>query len=410
MVSTLEKEGIDESSKEPEQACTSCSSFSFKNLGKCAPYLIALIGILILYNIFTLWQTSATIETKMTELEAAAVPLDITLIIITPADCESCYDIHKMIPEITKINVNITMQTELKSDSEEAQVLLEKYTMAKVPAIIVTTIEASAAEKADVIAQLEKLLTKVSDTEFVYENTNPPYLDLAENKVQGLVTIISLISPECKECQDIGSMIPALKKVLTIERVEEITYDSPEAQAYIEMYHLDFAPTFILSSDAGAYSGFAQIWERYGTQEEDDSFVFRNTIPPYVNLTSMEINGLVDIIYVTDNSCVDCYNVTLHKQILQGFGITFDQETTVDISAEEGKTLLEKYDITKVPTIILSSDAAAYSALVQIWSSVGEVAEDGSYIFTEMKQLQGAKYTDLNGEEIAEHAEEDDTA
>ncbi len=364
---------------------------------KWLPYILIIIGVLLLYNIYNLWATMHTINIAVAELQEAAIPLDIKMTIITASICEDCYDIHSIIPSIGKFNVNITEQKELESDDDEAKILIAQYGIQKIPALIVTTTVESAEKKQDVVAQLEKILTKEGETAFVYKNTNPPYLDVASGKIKGRVTVVSLTS-DCDNCQNISSMIPALKKIMAITNVKEVAYGTAEAQDFIEKYNLKFVPTIIISSDAEEYEGFAETWQKYGTEEKDGSFILRNTIPPYVNTTTGEIVGLVDIIYLIDASCEDCYDVMIHKQILQGFGMRFAKETTVDINTEQGQALLEKYGITKVPTIILSKDAAAYAVLGQLWSNVGVVADDDSYIFTEMNQLQGATFTDLSKE------------
>ena len=232
----------------------------------------------------------------------------------------------------------------------------------------------------------------------MYQTSTPPYYDVETDNVKGLVTVISITAPDCEECLELTAMVTALENALTIGSVVEVAYGSAEAQSYIDKYALEAVPSIILSSDAAVYNGFADAWETYGSVEEDGSFVLRNNVPPYLDAATGEVQGLVDVIYLTDESCTDCYNVTVHKAILRGFGMVLDEETTVDIADAEGQELLEEYGITKVPTIILSKDAGVYTLLNEVWTEVGEVADDGSYIFTNMAQLQGAKYTDLNPE------------
>lgn len=389
------------------------SSFSFPNLQKIAPFIFILLGILLFYNVYTLWQTSSLLDTKFAEAESAAIPLDITVTLITPVDCEDCFSINTVLAQVEALNVNMTEQKEFESNSDEAKQLIEGYQIKTLPAIILGFDPVMALKvKPEVVNQLEALEFENVDDEtdyvppstgYIYEASIPPYYDIATAEVKGIVTIISLTAPDCDECQDISDMIPALENALTVKEVKEYAYGSEEAQEYMEKYDLQFVPTFIISADAAAYNGFAGAWVSYGTEEDDGSFIFRNTIPPYLNATTGEVVGLVDVTYLTDDSCADCYNVTIHENILKGFGIVFDEETTVDISSEQGKALLEKYEITRVPTIILSKDAAYYTSLGQVWGQVGVVAEDGSYIFTAMEQLKGAVYTDL--EEDNETAE-----
>ncbi|MEK6920801.1 MAG: hypothetical protein AABX82_02875, partial [Nanoarchaeota archaeon] len=395
------------------ESCSSCTSIG-SDCGKYLYYVLIGLGFLLIYNIAMLWNTGEILETKIDAMEAAAIPLDITMTIITAVDCEDCFSIHTIVAQVVKLNVNVTEQKELASDSEEAKALIEGYQIKTLPAIILGFDPAMAMKvKPDVVKQLEALgFENVDDetdyvppsTGYLYQTSTPLYYDIETDEVQGLVTIIS-ITTDCEECLELTAMVTALENALTIESVKEVAYGSAEAQAYIEKYDLEAVPSIILSEDAAVYNGFADAWETYGSIEEDGSFVLRNNVPPYLDAVTGEVQGLVDVIYLTDESCIDCYNVTLHKTILRGFGMVLDEETTVDIGTDEGKALLEKYGITKVPTIILSKDAGVYKLLNEVWTEVGEVADDGSYIFTNMKQLQGAKYIDLNPETDTEEAD-----
>ena len=85
----------------------------------------------------------------------------------------------------------------------------------------------------------------------------------------------------------------------------------------------------------------------------------------------------------------------MHKQILtspQSFAILLDKEETFDVSDATGKELILRYNITQVPTIIISDEAGAYpssQALRQFFS----VEKDGYYIFR-TAQVMGT-YKDL---------------
>ena len=76
----------------------------------------------------------------------------------------------------------------------------------------------------------------------------------------------------------------------------------------------------------------------------------------------------------------------MHNQILtspQTFAIKLDKETSVDAGDAAGKQLIAKYNITQVPTVILSSEVSAYpasQALKQFFS----IESDGSYIFRKL--------------------------
>ena len=69
----------------------------------------------------------------------------------------------------------------------------------------------------------------------------------------------------------------------------------------------------------------------------------------------------------------------------QAFGIVLDEEKTLDISSAEGKNLVSKYKIEKIPATVISLDADAYPALKQVWidprQGVGTIESDGWYVF-----------------------------
>ena len=166
----------------------------------------------------------------------------------------------------------------------------------------------------------------------------------------------------CAKCGDITKLINQMKASgIKIVEQKNISSSSDEGTALISKYNLDFVPTIILSKDADAYPIVNQAWIQLGTKEADGSYVLRTVYPPYINLTTGKLSGIVDIVYLTDKSCAECYNVSVHNQILtspQTFAVKFDKQATVDISDAAGKELLAKYNITKVPTVILSNEVS----------------------------------------------------
>lgn len=375
-------------------------------LKKYAPYILLVLGLLLLYNIFQLTSIRSHINDAVLAEKEAAIPLDMTLTLITLGDCEECTDLTSLVNAVKALNVNIIEETKVLSTSDEGKEIIEEYKIQTLPAIILGFDPAMAMKiKPEILTELEVLGFVNADDPtdyyppepgYIFQATTPPYYDVAAEGVKGLVTVTLLTTPDCEDCREIQSMVTALEKVLTIQEFNEVAYDSEEAMGLIEQYTLLFVPTLFLSKDASAYEGFADLWLNYGTVEDDGTFVLRSSIPPYLNTTTEDVEGIVDVTYLTDESCATCYNVSIHKAILEGFGVVFGEEETVDRNSDEGKALLQEYDITKVPTIILSPDVASYATVKQIWNTVGVIADDGSYIFTNMAQLQGANYTDLS--------------
>ena len=135
----------------------------------------------------------------------------------------------------------------------------------------------------------------------------------------------------------------------------------------------------------------------FGTRESDGTLVFRSPYPPYFDLDSKKIIGGVSVTELVDATCTDCYNVSMHQGLLKTkFAMRLTEISTFDVSSEDGKALISKYKITKVPTIVISNDALAYPNFDQIWEQVGSIESDGSLVFRAVEQITSGSYTDLS--------------
>jgi len=104
---------------------------------------------------------------------------------------------------------------------------------------------------------------------------------------------------------------------------------------------------------------------------------------------------LVDVTYLTDETCEGCYDVRVHRTILSRLGIQFGRESVIDAASGDGMTLIDLYNISKIPTIILSPEAEDYDAFVSVWGGVGTKEDDGYYIFRAVDKL-GDNVTFIN--------------
>ena len=176
--------------------------------------------------------------------------------------------------------------------------------------------------------------------------------------------------------------------------------DSNEGNELIKKYNIGFVPTIILSKDAELYSIMQQAWLQIGSKEEDGYYVLRLISPPFINLTTNELKGIVDISYLTDKSCLECYDVNQHKEILanqQGFAVSFDKEEVYDINDAKGKELIAKYNITQVPTIILSDEISVYPSS-RLLNQFFSIEKDGQYVFRRAQVL--GTYKDLTTNQV----------
>lgn len=193
------------------------------------------------------------------------------------------------------------------------------------------------------------------------------------------LTIIT--APDCSDCFNIDEFIDFLKdQNVKITSENKVEFNSDEGKRLIQENKIERIPTFVVRGEINKDSALKSFFESVG-EIKDDTFIFEKINPPYILTESGEVKGRFELTYISVISCVECYDVILHNASLTSFGMKISKDKTVDISSKEGKELLKKYDITKVPTILLSGDLEEYSIFQRIWPQVGTVVSDGTYIF-----------------------------
>lgn len=126
----------------------------------------------------------------------------------------------------------------------------------------------------------------------------------------------------------------------------------------------------------------------------NEKFVLTKILAPYINLAENKLKGLIKVTYLVDGSCKECYDIKKHETALKNLGAYTDNNETIDISSDAGKELINRYVITKAPTLLISGEVSEYSVLTQAWQGVGAVAPDGTYVFMN-QDLMGDYYRDL---------------
>jgi len=367
------------------------------NLGDVFIGLVILIGIILIFNIFLAFNLNKGIKENASAAQEKLKPARIEVVFIKNSKCPECFDISQIASHLKSANANITKQSSVEFDTKEGRNMISRYKIQKIPAAVIT----GDIDKLN-IQGLEK-----RDNALVLANIELPYTDAATGAVEGRVTMYILKDPSCQKCNDLISLISQIKATgVRISEQKNITITSAEGQELVKKYNIGFAPTIILSKDASAYPIIQQAWLQIGSKESDGSYVLRGGIQypalPFINLSTGRLRGLVDIIYITDKSCPECYDARQHKQILENsFGMKFEKEDTYDIRDATGKELIAKYSIAQVPTAILSDEVGIYPSS-QLLKQFYTVEEDSFYVFRNASIV--GTYRDLATNEIVKAA------
>lgn len=348
----------------------------------CACIGVLLVGILIV-NVLLIQQIYRQTKPSTTEIKEAE--LHVTL--LEKKDCSECFNATQITEAVKQIpNAKIKSEEVLDYQDKKAKKMIEKYELKQVPAVVITgDVEQIKTEGVDVI----------KDAIVIY--APPPYYDLKEGKTKGKVQAILLKNSSCDKCIDLSIIISNLKTIGADVELKETDSASDEGKALAEKYKITKIPTLLFTNDLLSYEMIKESWEQAGTVESDGMLVMRQIPPPY--LEGEKLVGGVDIVYLTDKTCKECYDAKIHKQIFEStFRMLINSEKEVDVSSTEGKKLVHELKITKIPTIILTGDVDKYTTLAQAWDQLGTV-ENGKFVFRTMEAI-GASYKDLSNGKV----------
>lgn len=350
--------------------------------------IIALFAVLVvvgLVNVIVLTNISMIAGQKAGASRAAAEPaiLDVTEIYVQ--DCSDCYDANNAIDDIKKQNTNVS-QSRVEMSSDKGRSLIDKYRITKLPALVVT----GEINKSAGLSRHWTQAGTVRDDAVVIEALLP-YYSTGKNRVVGLVNVTRILDTSCAQCSSIDVIVNSFGQAgVAIKNDVNLEYNSPQGARLISDMGITRVPSIVVSGDILEYTSIAAIWPQLNATEKNGAYALHVLQAPYRDLALNRVVGLVDVIYLNDSSCSNCYNVHIHKQILSGnFGLFLLNETVVDINSTAGKAIVSRYNITLVPAFVMSPDAKYYEGMMQVWPSVGTQESDGWYAFRNVTVLGG---------------------
>lgn len=209
-------------------------------------------------------------------------PAKINVIIIKDDNCSYCYDAGKLMNEIETENIIIESKKDFDYRSEEAKALISKYKVEKVPSVIIQ----GEIYKNDGTLNKLKSIGDVADDVVVNREPPMPYVNIRTGQIIGNIKVILLSALDCVECYNHEKYIAELKLlgIPTLDR-EVIDYKSDKGKAIVKENNIENVPTFILSGDLDQYPALKKIQEF-----NDNVFVLRNVINPYLNLTDGKVH------------------------------------------------------------------------------------------------------------------------
>ncbi|MBI5355043.1 MAG: hypothetical protein HZB68_01160 [Candidatus Aenigmarchaeota archaeon] len=361
--------------------------------------VVALSIILFLLYAFNFYMISG-ITGKIAAAEQAKQPAMIEITKITK-QCDGCYNVNAALDQIRNLNIKVVKEREVDSESQEGKELISKYSITKLPSAIIT----GEIDKDNVKSSWGQMGSKYGEIikgAFVLNKQTPPFYSTERGAVVGGVKSIIIKDSGCPKCFDINSISLQLKNYGVKFSDEKILdYSSPEAKALVASLGITKIPAILISDEVTLYGNAVSFLNQLGATTRATWHIAQPVLPPYRDTGSGSISGLVTLVMLTDKSCTGCYDVNAHKSVLPNFFVVVGEEKTYDVSSNEGKGLVKKYGIEKVPTILISPNGKEYPHLVQVWPQVGTVEQDGWFVFRKVEEMKSTgAYMDLKAGKV----------
>jgi hypothetical protein len=224
------------------------------------------------------------------------------------------------------------------------------------------------------------------------QNTTPGLNGTTAQKKED-VRFIVIHAPGCAECVAADDLTNQSITIFnetgkfTAPKIITLDTSSPEAKTLLSQYNITLLPVMIIQGNTSVEPSLVQSWKSsVGSVESDGTLVSRYLPPPYYDTVSGKTAGLVQGIGIAPKDCKSCPNATVYFQSLSGqsIGMAFGSLTMLDENTSQAQDLIRKYNITKLPTILLGPEAALYPVFTQSIKTSGTVADDGWFVLRDV--------------------------
>ncbi len=221
----------------------------------------------------------------------------------------------------------------------------------------------------------------------VQNETLPPVLE------KGSVNITMIEAPGCDECNMEGAFIEQVKVVLLSSDYLEagisrsVPYSSAEGAALAAKYNLTELPAVVIAGPVEDDPDFVAAWqESIGTLEEG-VLVSRVRYPPFYDIASGTVAGLVQSKAIMATGCMQCSDPSLFLAALEGpsVGMVFTQSEYYNWNDSAAQELISRYNITRLPAIMVSAEGASAYPVFSQMSNYGTLEDDGWFVLRDVQ-------------------------
>ncbi len=332
---------------------------------------------------------------KTQVVQVQITPGKIELIELSVRDCNQCVSFDLFKKQLHDLNKEFDFK-KVYFDSNEGRELVKEYSIESVPTIILKNVPKNLFGNWRRVGSIE------ADGSLVFRAKIPAYWDLKKKRLVGLVSLTEIVDSSCEKCFDPlqSREMKLLLANIKVKKTRKIEADSFDGRKLIEKYHLGFAPALIFSGELRDYNFFNQF-ASLGSIESDGSFVVRTKMPPYKDLDSNTVKGLLSITVIEPTQCWACRDAKDMLAFLNTkLGLRFSNISVIDANSANAKALSNQYSIQYAPAALIAGNISLYPGMEDTWPKIGRVFKDGVYAFDNPLLLGQGYYYDFNSGKI----------
>ncbi len=221
----------------------------------------------------------------------------VSVVELTTTACTTCFNVSLIRDQIELMGVTFGSVEEVDANSAKGQDMIAEYKIDRVPALL---FDKQLTLYPEVTQAWSQIGTIEEDGTYVTRTTNPPFYDLTDKTVKGLVTMTVLSDETCEECYDGLEMHEQImmRMGVFVAEVNEHDSSSEEGALLMEQYEIEKLPTILLTGDVAEYTYLTGSWAQVGTVEDDGTYVFRLVEfanQPYLNVSTGSVIAMMQL-------------------------------------------------------------------------------------------------------------------
>ena len=188
--------------------------------------------------------------------------------------------------------------------------------------------------------------------------------------------VTKILLSGCEDCFDIEAALESIKKQnVNITEEKTMFSDENEAKELISNFNIQKIPTLVISGEVNKTQQLKSFFDGVGEFSGQANVVYTSISPPYYDVSSAKVVGKVLIVNVVDSSCKECAPLAHVILSFKQAGVAISKEDSYEYSSKEGMDLIGKFNITRIPAMLVSSEINYYSGISE---QIKELAKENN--------------------------------